>query len=176
VLEGRIRKALDAKKKPANMGAGPRSRGHFSARRCGAPVVVLFLSIKPDKIRIQRRRPLPRVATVNQKSSKDGTPVEAVNRKLIRPSLNEIKEQIAPPRRAPQAQKKAVPPDQTNAENFYYVKQMQAKTPMVFVLRDGETLHGVIEWYDKSCLKVNRTGEPNILLYKPCIKYMYKEG
>jgi host factor-I protein len=101
--------------------------------------------------------------------------VEAVNRKLIRPSLNEIKEQSAPPRRAPQTQKKVAPPDQTNAENFYYVKQMQAKTPMVFVLRDGETLHGVIEWYDKSCLKVNRTGEPNILLYKPCIKYMYKE-
>ena len=74
--------------------------------------------------------------------------MEAVNRKLIRPSLNEIKEQIAPPRRAP-LQKKPVPPDQTNAENFYYVKQMQAKTPMVFVLRDGETLHGVIEWYDK---------------------------
>ena len=101
--------------------------------------------------------------------------VEAVNRKLIRPSLNEIKEQITPPRRAPQ-QKKPVPPDQTNAENFYYVKQMQAKTPMVFVLRDGETLHGVIEWYDKCCLKVNRTGEPNILLYKPAIKYMYKEN
>ena len=102
--------------------------------------------------------------------------MEAVNRKLIRPSLNEIKEQITPPRRAPQAQKKAVPPDQTNAENFYYVKQMQAKTPMVFVLRDGETLHGVIEWYDKCCLKVNRNGEPNILLYKPCIKYMYKDA
>ena len=59
--------------------------------------------------------------------------MEAVNRKLIRPSLNEIKEQIAPPRRAA-PQKKPVPPDQTNAENFYYVKQMQAKTPMVFVL------------------------------------------
>lgn len=103
--------------------------------------------------------------------------MEAVNRKLIRPSLNEIKEQITPPRRPPAAQqKKPVPPDQTNAENFYYVKQMQAKTPMVFVLRDGETLHGVIEWYDKCCLKVNRTGEPNILLYKPAIKYMYKEG
>ena len=38
---------------------------------------------------------------------------------------------------------------------------------MVFVLRDGETLHGVIEWYDKCCLKVNRTEGPNILLYKP---------
>ena len=104
--------------------------------------------------------------------------MEAVNRKLIRPSLNEIKEQIAPPRRPPAGgqQKRPVPPDQTNAENFYYVKQMQSKTPMVFVLRDGETLHGVIEWYDKCCLKVNRTGEPNILLYKPAIKYMYKEG
>jgi sRNA-binding regulator protein Hfq len=98
--------------------------------------------------------------------------VESANRKLIRPSLNELKEQI-PPNRRPQ--KKPVPPDQTNAENFYYVKQMQAKTPMVFVLRDGETLHGVIEWYDKCCLKVNRNGEPNLLLYKPNIKYMYKD-
>ena len=100
--------------------------------------------------------------------------MESVNRKLIRPSLSEIKEQAASPRRAPQ--KKPIPPDQTNAENFYYVKQMQAKTAMVFVLRDGETLHGTIEWYDKCCLKVNRTGEPNLLLYKPAIKYMYKEA
>lgn len=99
--------------------------------------------------------------------------MESVNRKLIRPSLSEIKDQGPNARRV---QKKPIPPDQTNAENFYYVKQMQAKTPMVFVLRDGETLHGVIEWYDKCCLKVNRTGEPNLLLYKPCIKYMYKEG
>lgn len=100
--------------------------------------------------------------------------MESANRKLIRPSFTEIKEQLTSPRRASQ-QKRPVPPDQTNAENFYYVKQMQAKTPMVFVLRDGEKLHGVIEWYDKSCLKVNRDGEPNLLLYKPNIKYMYKD-
>lgn len=70
--------------------------------------------------------------------------------------------------------KKAAPPDQTNAENFYYVKQMQSKTPMTIVLRDGEILHGVIEWYDKTCLKVNREGAPNLLLYKTHIKYMHK--
>jgi len=99
--------------------------------------------------------------------------VESANRKLIRPSFTEIKEQLNSPRR--NNQKKPVPPDQTNAENFYYVKQMQSKTPMVFVLRDGETLRGVIEWYDKTCLKVNRDGEPNLLLYKPNIKYMYKD-
>ena len=95
------------------------------------------------------------------------------NRKLIRPSLAEIKEQLTV--RQPRNRRPA-PNDQTNAENFYYVKQMQGKTPMVFVLRDGETLHGVIEWYDKCCLKVNRNGEPNLLLYKPNIKYMYKDG
>jgi sRNA-binding regulator protein Hfq len=72
-------------------------------------------------------------------------------------------------------QKKPIPPDQTNAENFYYLKQMQGKTPMVFVLKDGETLHGTIEWYDKTCLKVNRDGDPNLLLYKSNIKYMYKD-
>ena len=100
--------------------------------------------------------------------------MESVNRKLIRPSFTEMKEQSPAPA-ARKAQKKPVPPDQTNAENFYYVKQMQTKTQMVFVLRDGETLHGVIEWYDKGCLKVNRTEGPNLLLYKSNLKYMYKD-
>ena len=72
--------------------------------------------------------------------------------------------------------KKTPPPDQTHAENFYYQKQMQTKTPMVLVLQDGEEIHGVIEWYDKYCLKVNRTGASNLLIYKPSIKYMYKES
>ena len=99
--------------------------------------------------------------------------VESGNRKLIRPSLNEVKDQMN--RRPPNNhQKKTAPPDQTNAENFYYMKQMQAKTPMVFVMKDGETLEGVIEWYDKTCLKVNRDGHPNLLIFKPNIKYMYK--
>ena len=101
--------------------------------------------------------------------------VESANRKLIRPSLDELKDRMN--RRNHQAapqQKKAIPPDQTNAENFYYMKQMQSKTPMVIVFRDGETIQGVIEWYDKTCLKVNREGAPNLLVYKPNIKYMYK--
>jgi host factor-I protein len=72
--------------------------------------------------------------------------------------------------------RKAAPPEQTNAENFYYQKQMQSRTPMVIVLRDGEEVHGIIEWYDKSCLKVVREdGGPNLMIYKPAIKYMFKE-
>jgi sRNA-binding regulator protein Hfq len=104
--------------------------------------------------------------------------VEPGNRRLIRPSLTEVKEQRppregGPPRKDP-APKKITPPDQTNAENFYYLKQMQSKTPMTIVLKDGEILNGVIEWYDKCCLKVNRDGAPNLLLYKSYIKYMHK--
>jgi len=72
--------------------------------------------------------------------------------------------------------KKVAPSEQTNAENFYYQKQMQTKTPMVVVLRDGEEVHGYIEWYDKSCIKLNRSGAPNLMIYKPAIKYMFKEG
>ena len=75
---------------------------------------------------------------------------------------------------SPQPAKKQIPPDQTHAENFYYLKQMQTKTPMVVVLTDGEQLRGVVEWYDKTCIKLNRTEGPNLLLYKACIKYMYK--
>jgi host factor-I protein len=72
--------------------------------------------------------------------------------------------------------RKAAPPEQTNAENFYYQKQMQSKTPMVIVLRDGEEVHGMIEWYDKTCIKINRDdGGPNLMIYKPAIKYMFKE-
>jgi sRNA-binding regulator protein Hfq len=114
-----------------------------------------------------------RVSGLNGSSRIVERAVESGNRKLIRPSLNEVKDQM---NRRPNNnhQKKVAPPDQTNAENFYYMKQMQAKTPMVFVMKDGETLEGTIEWYDKTCLKVNRDGHPNLLIFKPNIKYMYK--
>ncbi len=73
--------------------------------------------------------------------------------------------------------KKPAPAEQTNAENFYYQKQMQSRTPMVIVLRDGEEVHGIIEWYDRNCIKINReNGDANLMIYKPAIKYMFKEG
>ncbi len=116
-----------------------------------------------------------------------------MNRKLIRTTLAEIKEreqQQQAARQAQQAQaqqqtttspssstqaRKRVPPEQTNAETFYYKKQMDARTPMVVVLQDGEELHGVIEWYDKNCIKLHRQDAPNLLILKHNIKYLYKD-
>jgi sRNA-binding regulator protein Hfq len=112
------------------------------------------------------------------------------NRKLIRPSLGRDQARLAeaaaerrersprPAEHSPgTAAKKAAPAEQTHAENFYYQKQMQSKTPMVVVTRDGEELHGVIEWYDKSCIKLNRAGgQSNLMIYKASIRYMFKEA
>src|SRR5689334_4385311 len=73
-----------------------------------------------------------------------------VNRKLFRPVLTEVKEQYVPrpsqpaPQAAPAARKKPAPPEQTFAENFYFVKQMQARTPVAVVLTDGEVLRGTV--------------------------------
>ena len=47
---------------------------------------------------------------------------------------------------------------------------------MVILLKDGEEIRGVIEWYDRSSLKVHRDDAPNILLMKDTVKYMYKEN
>ncbi|MGD0213837.1 MAG: RNA chaperone Hfq [Terriglobales bacterium] len=130
------------------------------------------------------------------KDTLDSIPVEQsaeqesfANRKLIRPTLNRAEHapnnhghNHAPAERRDRDRssgapaKKVAPSEQTNAENFYYQKQMQSKTPMVIVLRDGEEVHGYIEWYDKNCIKLNRSGAANLMIYKPAIKYMFKEG
>lgn len=94
------------------------------------------------------------------------------DRKLVRPSLGNIKDR--PPTRGP-ARRKQVPAEQTNAENFYYLKQMQSKTAMVVVLLDGTELKGWIEWYDKSTIKLHRKKAPNLLIFKHSIKFMFKE-
>jgi len=113
-----------------------------------------------------------------------------VNRKLIRPNLAEVKERFSsrtqqdpqshgPARReqgnGSAARRRMAPPDQTNAEAFYYLKQMNSATPMVVVLDNGEQLRGHIEWYDRGCLKVHREGCPNLLVFKHSIRYLYKQ-
>ena len=93
-----------------------------------------------------------------------------MNRKLIRPNLSEIKEKMN--REIPK--KKPHPQYETFAENYYYLKQMNKKTPIAIVFQDGQVIEGFIEWYDKHCIKLNRNEAPNLLIYKNNIKYLYK--
>src|SRR5215471_16742933 len=77
------------------------------------------------------------------------TESDFANRRLIRPALNHTNHAVAnhgvishggagqggrERSERSNGARKSPPPDQTNAENFYYQKQMQSKTPMVIVL------------------------------------------
>jgi len=117
-----------------------------------------------------------------------------MNRRPYRPTRSDISEfkdrskaieavkPVPPPIQAPPPQqqqlpphmKKAHPPTDTFAENYYYLKQMGKKTPMAVVFTDGQVIEGYIEWYDRNCIKLNREGAPNLLIFKNSIKLMYK--
>lgn len=79
-----------------------------------------------------------------------------------------------PRKNYPDNRRKSPPPAETNAETYYYKKQIDARTKMVIVLQDGERIVGVIDWYDIEAIKVNRDEAPKLLLLKHNIKYMFK--
>ena len=143
-------------------------------------------------LRITERIFSPGRQSIAVKDSFDSTavgrapePETFTSRKLIRPTLAANGTRTDAAQRTDNGErrertngggKKTAPVEQTHAEDFYYQKQIQTKTPLVVVLRDGETVHGVIEWYDKACIKLTRDGKNNLLIYKKAIKYMYKES
>jgi RNA chaperone Hfq len=109
-----------------------------------------------------------------------------ISRKLIRPSLSsppprtepvsERRERLERTDRASSNGPRRTSPEQTHAENYYYQKQIQSKTLVVLVLKDGEQVQGLIEWYDRNCIKLSRNGGSPLLIYKPAIRYIYKAG
>ena len=114
--------------------------------------------------------------TTNRPYETDGG--YGTNRRVLRPFSGEL-------RRSPRSgngngngnarPQRPAPPESTSAENFYYIKQMNSRTPMVIVMNDGEEIRGWIEWYDRSCIQVNREGAPNLLIQKHWIKYVFKQ-
>ncbi len=112
------------------------------------------------------------------------TPAVTGPRKLVRPTLPEkarngryLASRATSPLTAhsPAAQKgTAARQESSHAEVFYFQKQMQTQTLMTFVLDDGESIEGYIEWYDRDVIKVRHGGRT--LIYKSCIKYLYKSG
>jgi hypothetical protein len=114
---------------------------------------------QPERPRAEAPAPPPRASSSSRPSGGSSGPRESSG---------------GPPSSSGPLGRKKIPPAETNAEIFYYKKQMDAHTPMVIVLVDGEEVEGTIEWYDRSALKINRRGQPNIMLLKHNIKYMFK--
>ena len=115
------------------------------------------------------------LAEVKGKARETPQPRERSNGGFQRGSEGGREAQQRPAQQAPvQVRKRVPPPMETNAEIFYYKKQIDAHTLMVIVLTDGEEIEGTMEWYDRGAIKVNRQSAPNLLVLKRNIKYMYK--
>jgi sRNA-binding regulator protein Hfq len=90
-------------------------------------------------------------------------------RKLIKPNFKEIKQKSNQ-----EGRHKPPPPYKTHAENYYYIKQMNNRTQLVFELLGGEVLKGMLDWYDEKCLKVKKQDGGTLIVFKSQIKYIYK--
>jgi hypothetical protein len=114
-----------------------------------------------------REVPQPRERSNGSRSSNEGGQQRERERERERSTPQQASSSL-------QVKKRVPPPNETNAEIFYYKKQIDAHTVMVIVLLDGEEIEGTIEWYDRGALKVNRKSAPNLLVLKRNVKYMYK--
>jgi host factor-I protein len=67
-------------------------------------------------------------------------------------------------------------PEQTFEEIKYLKGLIESATPVRVKLEDGEEVVGIVEYYDQSFIRLTRTGEPNLFIFKHDIKYLQEES
>jgi len=67
---------------------------------------------------------------------------------------------------------KPAPPEHTSAEATYLKDLGEKQTPVTIKLKDGETVEGWIEYYDRDMLRLTRKREPNLFIFKHDIMYI----
>jgi host factor-I protein len=65
-------------------------------------------------------------------------------------------------------------PDQTFQEVKYLRHLIDDRVPVRVRLSDNQEVDGVVEFYDANFIRITRTGEPNLFLFKHDIKYLYE--
>lgn len=63
-------------------------------------------------------------------------------------------------------QKSHHPQTETGQEAIYLRTLSERQTPVAVQLRDGESLHGWIEYFDDRMIRLTREGKPNLFIYK----------
>jgi host factor-I protein len=96
-------------------------------------------------------------------------------RKLIRPSQKELEDlrQRYSKEQSSQVKRSRIPPDQTGEEAEFLRICIDRQTPMVVKLKDGREVSGVIEYYDKSFIRLTVKNAPNEFIYKKDILYLH---
>jgi len=67
-------------------------------------------------------------------------------------------------------------PEQTFEEIKYLKGLIESATPVRVKLEDGEEVVGIVEYYDQSFIRLTRTGQPNLFIFKHDIKYLQEES
>jgi sRNA-binding regulator protein Hfq len=65
-------------------------------------------------------------------------------------------------------------PEQTFEEVKYLRRLIESQTPVRIRLSNNEEVTGLIEFYDANFIRITRTDEPNLFLFKHDIKYLYE--
>jgi host factor-I protein len=67
-------------------------------------------------------------------------------------------------------------PEQTFAEVAYLRQLVESQVPVSIRLASNEVLQGQVEFFDDTFLRLTRTGQPNLFVFKHDIKYLYETG
>jgi host factor-I protein len=70
--------------------------------------------------------------------------------------------------------KSSRPPEQTFEEIKYLKHLIDHKVLVCVKLSDDEEVRGIVEYYDQRFIRVTRSGEPNLFIFKHDIKYLYE--
>jgi host factor-I protein len=65
---------------------------------------------------------------------------------------------------------KALPPGDTGQEALYLRSLSDRKVLLAICLSDGEVVHGWIEYFDDSMVRLTRENQPNLFIYKSRIR------
>jgi host factor-I protein len=66
--------------------------------------------------------------------------------------------------------KKGPPTGETGQEALYLKSLSDRQVPVAVKLRDGEVVHGWIEYFDEMMVRLTREGKPNLFIYKTQIR------
>ncbi len=71
---------------------------------------------------------------------------------------------------------KGAPSGETGQEALYLKSLSERQVPVAVKLRDGETVHGWIEYFDDMMLRLTREGKANLFIYKAQIRTITENG
>lgn len=72
--------------------------------------------------------------------------------------------------------KRSYPPQSTGGELGFFSSHRESRETVTVRLRDGREIHGVVEYYDRDMVKINREVGPHLFVRKRDIRYVREDG